>query len=87
MTITLEGGNSLDDFDQSKVYFVMRPMLKNVPEGDAGDVLVDCEICGQKCWKRTSIEPDPLPPRFKPACTECALKAGVRFAREQNPRR
>lgn len=86
MRVTLQAGNSLDDFDRSKTYYVMRPLVKNMPDGGPGDVIVNCDLCGQECWKRPEIEPDPFPPRFKPACSECALKSGAKFAREETSR-
>jgi hypothetical protein len=56
---------------------ICRPLQRNVPTGMVGAELTNCPVCGEPCFK-TEIEPDELPEGCWAACTECALRAGIR---------
>jgi hypothetical protein len=56
------------------------PMQKNIPEPSRSDWrLVECPKCGGSCWEsdqhRELLKNNP---ELKAACTECAVKAGIK---------
>ena len=56
------------------------PMQKNIPEPSRSDwKLVECPKCGSSCWEsdghRELLKENP---ELKAACTECAVKAGIK---------
>lgn len=57
-------------------FTIARPLKRNIPDGIPGATLSTCQYCGAECW-RLAIEPDPLPPGYAAACTECALRRGT----------
>lgn len=64
-------------FPPGQHYCVMRPLVENIPEGDAGWVDVTCDRCGRPCWKRPHLEPTEYPTHVHPVCTNCALAVGA----------
>lgn len=73
------GAETLDEIRQhhppGQQFAIARPLVRNVPEGKPGWVSVACE-CGERCWQRTDVEPDPAPADTFYCCTACALRAG-----------
>jgi hypothetical protein len=56
------------------------PMQKYIPSPSSEDwKLVECPKCGNGCWEsyahRELLKNDP---EMKAACTECALRAGIK---------
>lgn len=61
---------------------VMRPLVANIPAPAKPNwQIIRCARCQFECWI-TPLEPPVLPEHCFAVCTECALRAGAKAARE-----
>lgn len=76
---SLIGGDSIEEiraahYPADEWFAIGRILVRNVPDPKPGWEKVDCEGCGEPCWKRPDIEPNPQPPRTYYRCTACLLR-------------